>query len=236
MSPRELMPLGDDLKRCEKIIARAKESMGNARLAAGSGFLEIRDGYCTHVKDSKGNPKKGLYHERGYTRFDTYCQMQWGESVSDVNRVISAVGTRAEIAEKVTPIGVTLPVNEAQLRELARAEEPAEAWVSVVEEHGAENVTATKIRDHVQASNGTLVVPVEPVAPRPVRYLDSSLDISNGERVDIRRVDDEGELTVLTNPDVNGFSGSTVVYLDEMQLRALATLALMIAEEIRRAS
>jgi hypothetical protein len=163
VSPRELMLIGDDLKRCEKVIARARESIGNARLAAGSGYLEIRDGYCTHVKDSKGNPKKGLFHERGYTRFDTYCANEWGENVRDVNRAIELISTSKLIEEKVGEISPT-PANAHQLRELAKAEDPVATWTEIVEQNAPEDITAAVIRDHVQAA----YEPVNVVTSAPV--------------------------------------------------------------------
>lgn len=168
------MLIGEDLKRCEKIIARAIEIYSRARGDAGSAFIEIRDGYCTHVKDSKGNPKKGLYHERGFTRFDTYCANQWGLTDARVNQLIADT----KVTTTVVSLGLPAPANEAQTRELGRASDPAAVWQGVVEEHEPGDITAAVIREHVQRSAPSPVATIarpESTSDRILRELEEAV-------------------------------------------------------------
>jgi len=104
----------------------------------GNCLLEIRD--------------RRLYQEKGYTRFDDYCQEQWGWGKAHVYRQIEAAKT-IEIIGKRSPIGDT-PQTESQVRELTPLvkhdeQEAVETWRELREQHG-DNITAEIIRDTVR--------------------------------------------------------------------------------------
>ena len=84
---------------------------------------------------------KRLYKERGFKAFDDYCREHWSFTKTHANRMIES----AAVVEKVTPMGVT-PTSERQARELAQADDPAEVWAEVVEQHAPAEITAAVIR------------------------------------------------------------------------------------------
>ena len=91
-----------------------------------------------------------LYHEKGYERFEDYCQEVWGWSRVHVHRQIEA----AKVA-CLLPIGNTpIPATESQARELAplmRQDETemVDTWHELQAQYG-DKVTAAKIKDVVQ--------------------------------------------------------------------------------------
>lgn len=75
--------------------------------------------------------EKRLYRQTHHT-FKEYCEVRWGMSKTNANRLISA----AEVVENLTPMGVILPTNERQTRPLAKLETPEAqqaAWTEAVE-------------------------------------------------------------------------------------------------------
>jgi hypothetical protein len=94
--------------------------------------------------------------------------LQWSSSEAHVNRLISAKGTH-QLIEESTPMGVALPTNERQLRELAKAPEPAVVWAELVEKHRPAQITTSLIRDHVDQRARPVIpsaVEMHPTAPR----------------------------------------------------------------------
>lgn len=70
-----------------------------------------------------------LYRDR-FETFDDYCQERWAYGRNYANKLISA----SRAVANVEPLGTTVPTNEAQARELAKAGDPGEqleAWATV---------------------------------------------------------------------------------------------------------
>lgn len=67
-------------------------------------------------------------------------------------------------------------------------------------------------------------------------YLAHTLDTSMGERISVERHGNqtEAELTLMLDPDGFGFSVITSTLLGRLELRALAALCLIAADEIER--
>lgn len=102
-------------------------------LDVGRALLAIRDARLYRAK---------------HDTFESYCESRWGMSKSHANRMVQA----AEVAEAMTPIGVT-PTSESQARELAplldEPERLREVWTEAVEQT-AGKPTAAVIRDIVR--------------------------------------------------------------------------------------
>ena len=101
----------------------------------GMCLLEIRD--------------RRLYKEKGYSRFEDYCQEQWGWSRNYANKQIEAAKT-VGILGTIVPI----PKTETQVRELsplikADEQEAVKTWQELRATHG-DNITASIIREAVQ--------------------------------------------------------------------------------------
>lgn len=118
----ELQPISDTLARLEDVVDRGLGTF----MEVGAALLGIRD--------------SGKYRERGYDRFDVYCEGRFHLSRSRLYQLMDA----AQVAEAVSTIVDTeaaplpRPANEAQARELARlpdAETQRETWAEVVTEH-----------------------------------------------------------------------------------------------------
>ena len=102
----------------------------------GMCLLEIRD--------------RRLYKEKGYSRFEDYCQEQWGWSDSRARQLIGA----AKSVTIVTALGESAPNTESQARELAPLvkadeQEAVKTWQELRATHG-DNITASIIREAVQ--------------------------------------------------------------------------------------
>jgi hypothetical protein len=115
------------LAELEAVIERGIDTFKEV----GQALMEVRD--------------RRLYRAT-HGDFDTYCRERWGFTKTHANRLIRATKTVMGLA----PIGATsLPVNEAQARELARIPNPetrAQVWEAAVAEHGPA-VTAKNVRD-----------------------------------------------------------------------------------------
>src|SRR5690606_18478059 len=85
----------DQLAHCEAVIAKGLQTF----IEVGQALLTIRD---------------NRLYRTSYGTFEEYCRKTWGMSKTHANRVIDS----AEVAEVLTPIGVT-PATESQARELA---------------------------------------------------------------------------------------------------------------------
>lgn len=121
-------------------------------IEVGNALLEIRE--------------SRLYRERGFDRFEDYCQQQFGLSRPHAYRMIGG----AQVAEIVSPIGDTL--TESQARELAPLlktdpDKIPAVWAEVVEETGGKP-TAKRIREAVRA---IIKPPARPTAQPDVEIL-----------------------------------------------------------------
>src|SRR5581483_12316208 len=118
----------------------------------GAALLEIRE--------------DRLYREIGYQRFEDYCRERWDMDDSYARRLLDANQVRTAI--RSAPIGaVSLPANEAQVRELMpvlRAEPTrvAAVWQAAVErggDHVTAKVVATVVREQFAAPPPVIAVP-----------------------------------------------------------------------------
>jgi hypothetical protein len=83
-----------------------------------------------------------------YASWDDYCAEEFGIGKAHAYRLLAAARTLDEI-EAQSPDGDSLPTNEAQARELARADDPAAAWRQAQQAHGS-NPSASKIHDTIE--------------------------------------------------------------------------------------
>ena len=122
------------LEQLEAVVDRGLASF----VEVGQALLAIRD--------------NGLYKQRGYSRFEDYCQERFRLSRPRAYQLMEA----AETVEAVSTIVDTKPPeNEAQVRPLAPLakkdpEAAAEVWRQVKEEHG-DKTTAQHVEAAVQA-------------------------------------------------------------------------------------
>ena len=94
---------------------------------------------------------KKLY-KKGYQTYDNYCRIRWNMSPQHCNRLIDA----SKIAKKMLSRGEKdLPKTENQLRALASAEDPIEAWIGARAHTGKMQPTAEEI---VRFLNGAEVI------------------------------------------------------------------------------
>lgn len=132
----------EEFERLDKIVGKAAKTFAETAAA----LYKIKDGK--------------LYRGK-YNTFDDYCQSVHQISRSYAYKLISAGKTRAELSPIVHKLGVPMPDNEAQLRELARVtnpkvrEEVLVAAVEVVTKEDAGGLTARAIRDQVDARRCT---------------------------------------------------------------------------------
>lgn len=125
----------ESLERLEAVIERGLTTFTEV----GAALLAIRDAR--------------LYRQRGYERFEDYCQERWGFSRIRAHQLIEASEV---VAGVLTTVNTTPPTSERQARELARlpdTETQAAIWSDVQAEHG-EHVTASKVRDAVDEHLG----------------------------------------------------------------------------------
>lgn len=131
------------LQRCERVIEEGRKTF----LSVGNALMTIRE--------------KRLYRQT-HTSFDAYLKERWDMGRSTAYRMMEAV----EVVNDLSPIGDTLPTNEAQTRPLATLEPEArrEAWQEVVEEAEAaqEPITAAKVQAVVDRRK-----PEAPPTPKP---------------------------------------------------------------------
>lgn len=99
----------DQLADCEAVIAKGLQTF----IEVGQALLTIRD---------------NRLYRTSYGTFEEYCRKTWGMSKTHANRVIDS----AEVAEVLTPIGVT-PATESQARELAPLKDDPNAMRAVWE-------------------------------------------------------------------------------------------------------
>jgi hypothetical protein len=61
-----------------------------------------------------------------------------------------------------------------------------------------------------------------------------ALDVQYGERVSLHAIGRDAELRIYSDPDADGFHSTTLTHLNVLQLKSLAALCLICAEEIER--
>lgn len=134
------------LGELELTIERGMKSF----VAVGNALLEIREAR--------------LYKERGFARFEDYCQQHWGMSRPQAYRMIDS----AKVVEAVSPMGDIAPANERQARELAPLlDDPGTleaVWAKVVS--SGSPVTAKAIKAAVAAAKAPPTPEPDP-APEP---------------------------------------------------------------------
>lgn len=133
--------LGHTLAEYEGVIRRGLATF----VEVGEALMAIRDGR--------------LYREKGFTRFEDYCQKEWGWTSSYVNRQIEATKVTALLKNNANwhdseAAPLTTPATESQARELAplmRQDETAmiETWRELKETYG-DQVTAARVKEVVQ--------------------------------------------------------------------------------------
>ena len=97
-------------------------------------------------------------YRQSHTNFDNYCAERWQYGRGYADRLI---GT-AELAQKLTPIGVTMqPTHEAQLRPLLGLplDQAKEAWLKAAKEADGRPPTAKLVAPapHAQRASWPLV-------------------------------------------------------------------------------
>jgi phage N-6-adenine-methyltransferase len=127
-----------ELDTAEQVIAsglRTFVEVGNALLA---------------IRDQRG------YKLQGFSAFDDYCRERWGMSKTNANRLIQS----AEVVAILTPIGVSLPTAESQLRPLAglTPDQRREAWALAVETAPDGKVTAAHVERVVETTKTGMAV------------------------------------------------------------------------------
>jgi len=133
MTPGEV----EDFRRLDKVVAKAAKLYVDAAAA----LYEI---------------KEGKLYRGQFKTFEDYCQSVHQISRSYAYKLINAGRVRAELSPIVHKLGLPMPDNEAQLRELARVSNPKEreevlvAVADVVKEDTG-GLSARTIRDHVEA-------------------------------------------------------------------------------------
>jgi len=134
----ELVPVLENtrtLADCEAVIRRGLNSF----IEVGEALMEIRD--------------NRLYREKGFGRFEDYCQQEWGFSQSRTYQMMDAAKVTG-LLESST-IVEQLPSTESQARELVplmRQDEAemVETWNELREKYGDQEITAKLIKDAVQ--------------------------------------------------------------------------------------
>jgi hypothetical protein len=126
--------------------------------AAPLGSAEARRRLTDQVKlDARDLWRLNDLYERGahlalhYASWDDYCAEEFGIGKAHAYRLLAAARTLDEI-EAQSPDGDSLPTNEAQARELARADDPAAAWRQAQEVHGP-SPSAPKIHDTIEGTS-----------------------------------------------------------------------------------
>jgi hypothetical protein len=61
-----------------------------------------------------------------------------------------------------------------------------------------------------------------------------ALDVQYGERVSLHAIGRDAELRIYSDPDADGFHSTTLTHLNALQLKSLAALCLIAAEELER--
>jgi N6-adenosine-specific RNA methylase IME4 len=122
---------GHTLAEYEQVIQRGLATF----VEVGEALMAIRD--------------NGLYHDKGYKRFEDYCKDVWGWERAHAYRLIDS----AHVAGVLSPMG-DIPTSERQARELAplaRQDEAAvvEVWHELRETHG-DKVTAKIVKEAVE--------------------------------------------------------------------------------------
>jgi len=126
----DLQLMSRSLDECERVIKRGLATF----VEVGEALMAIRD--------------QRLYREKGYSRFEDYCQQEWGWSRIHAYRHIEAARVAA-----LLPIG-NMPATESQARELVPLMHDderlvAETWQEIRDERG-DDVTASYVRDVVR--------------------------------------------------------------------------------------
>jgi phage N-6-adenine-methyltransferase len=118
-----------ELLECERVIERGL----NTFVEVGAALLKIRD---------------SRLYKNNYDTFEDYCRERWGMYRDKADRYIAA----AKLVENLTPIGVTLPTNEAQARPLVGLppEQQFQVWQQVVDTAPAGKITAAFVQETVE--------------------------------------------------------------------------------------
>lgn len=121
MQETAIVPAGKDLEYYEAVIEGGLQTF----VLVGGALMEIRD--------------QQLY-KNSYSNFETYCIERWGFARSHAYRLMNA----AEVVRQLSPIGDSLPENEAQARVLVSIPEAARAitWQTIKESAPDGKVTA----------------------------------------------------------------------------------------------
>lgn len=125
-----------ELVELEAVIQRGIQQF----VAVGNALMQIRD--------------RGLYRA-DYTTFDEYCRGRWNIGRGHAYRLMDA----ARVVTVLSPIGDTVPVNEAQARELAGLDDDAVkvAWTIVKETAPDGKVTSGHIKSVVEVMRQAVV-------------------------------------------------------------------------------
>jgi hypothetical protein len=101
--------------------------------------------------------KEGLYQQHG--TFENYCRVRWNISKTHANRQIQAAG----VFENLTPMGVTAPETERQVRPLTglSPEQQREAWTEAVATAPDGKVTAKHVEEVVKKRIPEVTVELE---------------------------------------------------------------------------
>ena len=136
---------------------------------AGQALMEIRD--------------SRLYRE-SYPSFEEYCRQKWEMSKTHANRLIEAAG----VVESLTPIGVLLPVNEAQARPLAALStaERTETMAAVA------TIAPTRKPTAQQVQRVAAAVKAKPELPQPGQKVTVTDERSPHYRQQVEVVQSEG--------------------------------------------
>lgn len=153
LNPNWLASRNADLQKGLKPSARLR----SLESTISSGIRGISDvgGALVAIRDGSLQVERG--YRRGHAGFDDYCREHWGFERRRANQFIAA----AETLHALGP-GTIVPSTESQVRELARADEPAEVWAEVVDQHEPTEITAAVIREHVEARKDNAVPPPPP--------------------------------------------------------------------------
>lgn len=151
---QELIPDGERLVYLESVIERGQQTF----VEVGTALMEIRE--------------QRLYKRDGWDTFEEYCQERWGWNRIRSHQLIDAARIVGTLTNDVQNFEHPLPVNDAQVRELAplrnEPEAMREVWREVSETHG-EQVTAAKVREAVQHHLSTDPPPPDRCGPTMLR-------------------------------------------------------------------
>jgi hypothetical protein len=151
--PVEIIP-GDEMTLSDSEMAaldyyeKVIEGGLRAFLEAGAALLVIN--------------RKRLYRA-SHSDFYSYCEQRWGIQKSQAYRLMDA----CEVVDNLSPIGDTLPANEAQARPLARLKDPEQqrqAWQTALQraKEAGKRITAAIVEAVVRE-----VQPLEPSVEPP---------------------------------------------------------------------